>query len=117
MGIGRTVLSGFLSRRPHDVIMVSVGEAGCAPFRVHSHTIKEVRNTSKPMTPTVSPIAVDISVMEMSADNSSGVATPDAPSVLKVPVIPLTVPNTPRAGPPSMAAPPPIIIHFIAAFI
>jgi len=84
---------------------------------VHSQIIKAIRKARNPIHPTTIPTVEEISVIDMSADRFSGDATPDDSRVLKLRIIPITVPSIPTAYPQSASAPPEIIVHFKVGFI
>ena len=84
---------------------------------MQNQMIKHVINETNPIIPIVNPVTVEISVVEISEDNFSGVPMPDDPKLLKVPIMPKTVPNKPIAGPRRVMMPLVISDHLIADFI
>lgn len=125
--IYRRIVALPASATPFNVRLFFYGDQGCTMLpdgaiggvfaRVHNQTIKAARNATKPMHPTAILPAVESIVMDMSADNFSGDVIPDASSVLKLRIIPMTVPRNPTARPNNVSAPPEIIIDFKAGFI
>ncbi len=73
--------------------------------------------TKTPTIPMAIPPAVDIKVTPIFDASDSGSATPSFPRVLKLPIIPIMVPNSPSAGPPRVRIPPPIRNHLASGFI